>query len=245
MAIIFTERINPANFTTANYYQYCGRYSTTLEKKIGNRGVAKKAPEIRQELVSGDEQATDSYSPAHNSFASTPSNTTRSQSIDSSTSATTDSQSPVDRIDYEQFDQPAVSAQDSPCSHFIQCESNQRDQELPTWMQSRQSHHQQNIHSLLSLICAVGAIPKIMLQRALCPQKRWNEYGVEYQINPRNAHPKPHLRVLFLDCDRLWQVLQHLVLIAAIDVEKSNNIKKVYFYSSTSAKHLNSRERTY
>ncbi|KAF2020325.1 hypothetical protein BU24DRAFT_387615 [Aaosphaeria arxii CBS 175.79] len=175
-------------------------------------------PQIRQDLVSGDEQATDTCSPAYDSFAS-PSNTTRSQSIDSSTSATTDSQSPVDHINYEQIDQPAVSAQDSPYSHYI--------------------------HSLLSLICAVGAIPKIMLQRALCPQKRWDEYGVEYQINPRNAHLEPHLRLLFLDSDGLWQVLQHLVSITAVNVEITNDMEEVYFCSSTYAEYLNSQKRSY
>ncbi|MCJ1422368.1 hypothetical protein MMC29_000248 [Sticta canariensis] len=134
--------------------------------------------------------------------------------------------------------QPVVSAQ-SNRSHNV----NQQDQEPPTWLQS----HQQDTHAkqtLLSLICAVGAIPKLMLDRALSPQKRWNEYGVEYQIDPRNARLESHLKVLLLDSDGLWQVLEHLVSIAAVGVEKLNDMEEVYFCGSTSAEYLNSEERT-
>jgi hypothetical protein len=201
--------------------------------------------QLRQYRVIGDEQAADSCSPAYASFASTPSNTVRSQSIDLSRS-TNDSQKSftVDHIDYEQSDQPVLSAQGSNGSHITQAKTNQRDQDLPTWMELRQSH-QQNTQALLSLIYAVGALPKLMLGRALSPQKRWNENGVEYQINPRDAHLEPHLKVLFLDSDGLWQALQHLVSNAAVGVERFNDMKEVYFCRSTLAEHVNSQERTY
>ncbi|KAH8692571.1 hypothetical protein GQ44DRAFT_733996 [Phaeosphaeriaceae sp. PMI808] len=88
--------------------------------------------------------------------------------------------------------------------------------------------------SLFSLICAIGAIPKFMLEQAVSPQQRWNEYGVEYQTYPQNAHFGAHLKVLFLDSDRLWQVLEHLISLAAIGVEKSNNME-IYICRSTPA----------
>ncbi|KAE9965479.1 hypothetical protein EG327_000466 [Venturia inaequalis] len=200
--------------------------------------------QLYQDLVIGDEQAADSHSPRRDSFVSTPS-TTRSQGIGSITSTTHSLQSlTADGISYRRFERPLVSAQGSDNWHNIQAETDQRDQELPTWLQLQQSH-QQNTYaqqSLLSLICAMGTLPKLMLDRALSPQKRWNEYGVEYQIDPRHTRFDHYLKTLLLDSDRLWQVLRHLVSIAAVNVENFNEMG-VYFYGSTSAEYLDSQER--
>lgn len=215
-------------------------------------------PQLRHNFVVGDEQVADSRSPVYDSFASTPStprnlsidspssHTRRSQSIDSSTSITTEIRQSftVDRADYAQLNQPVGSAQGSKRLHIIPAETNSQHQGLPTWMRLRQSH-QQNIQSLRSLICAVGTLPKLVLERAVSPQTRWNEYGVEYQIDPRDANLEPRLKVLFLDPNGLWQVLQHLVSIAAVSVEKSNDKGEVYFYHSTFAEHVDTQERTY
>ena len=98
--------------------------------------------------------------------------------------------------------------------------------------------------SLFSLVCAIGTIPKFMLEQAVSPQKRWNEYGVEYQTHPQNAQFGPHLKVLFLDSGRLWQVLEHLISLAAIGVEKSNNME-IYICGSTPAEYIYGQQRSY
>jgi hypothetical protein len=97
---------------------------------------------------------------------------------------------------------------------------------------------------LFSLICAIGTIPKFMLEQAVSPQKRWNEYGVEYQTEPQNAQFDPYLKVLFLDSGRLWQVLEHLISLAVIGVEKSNNME-IYVCGSTPDEYIYGQQRSY
>lgn len=223
--------------------------SSPRKRQRSDTGIARSpylpTPQLCDELVFGVEQAADSRSPAYHSFASTPSSTIHSQSIDSNTSITAESQksSTVGRSHYEEFDQHAVSTHVSKRLHVI-AGINEWDQGLPIWMRLPQSH-QRNTRSLLSLICAVGALPKLVLERALSPQERWNEYGVKYQIEPRDAQLEPHLKVLFSDSDVLWQVLQHLVSTAAVCVEKFNDMEEVYFCGSISAEHIDGQERTY
>ncbi|KAF2465815.1 uncharacterized protein BDR25DRAFT_360341 [Lindgomyces ingoldianus] len=98
--------------------------------------------------------------------------------------------------------------------------------------------------SLFSFTCTIETIPKFMLEQAVSPQTRWKEYSVGYQIDPQNAQFGPHLKVLFLDSGRLWQVLGHLILLAAIGVEKSNNME-IYICGSTPAEYIYGQQRSY
>jgi hypothetical protein len=83
-----------------------------------------------------------------------------------------------------------------------------------------------------------------MLEQAVSPQKRWNEYGVEYKTHPQNAQLGPHLKGLFLDSGRLWQVLEHLISLAAIGVEISNNME-IYICGSMPAEYIYGQQRSY
>lgn len=87
-------------------------------------------------------------------------------------------------------------------------------------------------------------MPKFMLEQAVSPQQRWNEYGVEYQTHPQSAQFGTHLKVLFLDSGRLWQVLEHLISLAAIGVEKSNNME-IYICGSMPAEYIYGQQRSY
>jgi hypothetical protein len=83
-----------------------------------------------------------------------------------------------------------------------------------------------------------------MLEQTVSSQKRWNECGVEYQTDPQNAQFGPHLKVPFLDSGRLWQVLEHLISLAAIGAEKSNDME-IYIFGSTPAEYLYDQQRSY
>lgn len=98
--------------------------------------------------------------------------------------------------------------------------------------------------SLFSLICTIGSIPRFVLEQAVSPQKRWNEYGREYETNPQNAQFGPHLKDLFLDSSRLWQTLERLLSLAAIGVENLSNME-VYICASTPTEYIGGQKRSY
>ncbi|KAF1941102.1 hypothetical protein EJ02DRAFT_492969 [Clathrospora elynae] len=83
-------------------------------------------------------------------------------------------------------------------------------------------------HPLLLLICAIGTIPKVMLDRAVQSQSRWNEDGKEYQINSHDASFNRDLMISFQDAGSLRLVLDQLLSLAFIRIERSDNADTVY-----------------
>lgn len=99
-------------------------------------------------------------------------------------------------------------------------------------------------HSLSSLICAIGTIPKFMLERAVSPQHRWDGNGVEYRVDPQNAGFGTRLKNLFLDSGKLWQSIEHLISLAVIGAERSDDLES-YICGSASAERLYSQQKRY
>lgn len=98
--------------------------------------------------------------------------------------------------------------------------------------------------SLSSLICAIGTIPKFMLERALSPQNRWGEYGVEYQVDLQNARFGTHLKNVFLDSSKLWQSLKHSISLVVVGAERSDSIE-FYICGSASVERLYHQQKSY
>ncbi|KAF2189903.1 hypothetical protein K469DRAFT_50042 [Zopfia rhizophila CBS 207.26] len=99
-------------------------------------------------------------------------------------------------------------------------------------------------NSLPSLIYAIGGVPKFMLERAVSPQKRWDERGVEYETKPQHASCSTHLRNLFSEKKKFWQVVEHLVSLAVIGVEELDGME-TYICGWESAEFLYNRRKSY
>lgn len=101
------------------------------------------------------------------------------------------------------------------------------------------TEHQSTISNvaqpLLLLICAAGALPRTMIDRAGLHQTRWNEDGVQYHIDPQEASFDERLKDLFSDPSQLRLVLDHLLLSAAIRVERSDDVEIIYASTSASS----------
>ncbi|KAF2191261.1 hypothetical protein K469DRAFT_367754 [Zopfia rhizophila CBS 207.26] len=98
--------------------------------------------------------------------------------------------------------------------------------------------------SLPSLIYAFGGVPKFMLERAVFPQKRWDKRGVEYETKLQHASFDTHLRNLFLEKRKLWQLVEHLISLAVIGVEESDGME-TYICGWKSAEFLYNRRNSY
>jgi hypothetical protein len=132
---------------------------------------------------------------------------------------------------------PAISATAVARFHEGDCGANRAETEnqnvaLDAWQ------------PLLSLIGVIGSFPKVMLERALSPQKRWNANGSEYRIDQYSARVEPQLRDLFLEPGKMWLGIDHLISIAAIRVERTDDFE-VYICASAPTEYSYDRERSH
>jgi hypothetical protein len=65
-----------------------------------------------------------------------------------------------------------------------------------------------------------GRIPKLLFDRATCPQRRMNEYGSFLEVTPCHTGLRQDI-VDLLDPNRLKHSIEHLISLSIITVEDS------------------------